>query len=92
MTDPTTGQAPPPASVAPRKTIMQRVGYRLFAVAIALDIFVSALTGGNAYSTVSARVGSRMWDEKNHPCFARWTWPAWWRAHCLRSVGSVWIA
>lgn len=83
-------EQPIPAAVAPRETLLQRGGYHLYCVAIGLDVFVSGLTGGGAYSTISARVGVRMADP-THP-FAHWTWPLWWRRHCLGSVRQVWVS
>ena len=67
---------------------LKRLGYHIVAVLIALDCLVSALVFGGPYSTISARVGMRMADPESP--LARWTWPAWWRSHCLGAVRQVW--
>lgn len=59
------------------------VWLHLYAVLIALDILLSALTGGAPYKTISCRFGQSMiaggWA-------ARVRWPAWWETHCRAAV------
>ena len=71
------------------KGLQSRAGYRLYCVLIAVDVLVSSLTGGAAYKTISSRIGERMADPQSR--LANWTWPAWWRRHCLQSVYQAWV-
>ena len=59
------------------------VWLHLYALLIALDVLLSALTGGGPYKTISCRLGQSM---MNNGWASRVPWPAWWRAHCTAAV------
>lgn len=55
----------------------------VLAVLIALDILANALTGGEAYTTVSARIGESI---QANGWASRVPWPAALRRHFINSV------